>query len=697
MPEAEAVTMLVLQRATARPTKSMAETMSLIDDASRTLARAKLRKSPVLSNDELKTVLSTLDLTRGEITTEHAQALFAKANWDAGAQARLATHVDNYLTTKLPFNALQVREALRELDGFVGLDSVRAQIPAKAIALRYDAQRRALGLPSDRKETNHMVFLGNPGTGKTTVARVIAKLMNAMGVTKSDKFVETDALKLAGKVVGEAQTNTRKAFDEAEGGVLFIDEAYAVAQDYGHGKNPYGKEVIDTLLTEAENRRDRVTVIVAGYRDEMGEFFAANSGMRSRFPKDNEFTFESYTNAQMLEIIRRDLAREQYVFGEGAEAAALAAIAALPRDKTFGNGREARNLVDSWLKRLKARVIDSGENTKRSFTTVAVSDIVPERTSNPRRSLATTNALEPHVEEILQNRAPTPVLHLDGVRASRETGLDNIESGTRAVAVGDGYVYLNQFGTLNWARSDGAIRQLHDSKAMSAISGEGDMVVGSLTESIHVWRWNEGKPLRRSFDHPAAISTTVHPDTNRLAAVTRDNKLIISEMHQVGAQPRLRILRELEVKPGQVASPLSFSPNGDVLFFSNGDTLVRLNVEDNSITSVPFACATALGVDPLGRFVVVTHALGDVTLLDAQTLQTVSDRGTLLVSPHQVSFSPDGRHYAAASNDRVTIHAVDESQPSRELTASAVHWTSADSWSVVAWPSANNAVIKHFH
>ena len=244
-----------------------------------------------------------------------------------------------------------IEDLLSELNAMVGLAEVKARVRMVTNLLRVQQMRRDRHLPvSDT--SHHLVFTGNPGTGKTTVARLLAEIYRTLGVVATGQLVETERAGLVAGFVGQTAIKTTAVFLSASGGVLLIDEAYALlAGDQGD----FGREAVDTLVKLLEDHRDEVAVIVAGYPDEMGRFLDANPGLRSRFP--TTIDFPDYTTDELIAIVD-GLGRESsYQLTPEARDRLRARLDAEPRGKGFGNGRLARNLFEAAIGRQANRVV----------------------------------------------------------------------------------------------------------------------------------------------------------------------------------------------------------------------------------------------------------------------------------------------------------------------------------------------------
>ncbi|HVF44220.1 MAG TPA: AAA family ATPase [Pyrinomonadaceae bacterium] len=277
---------------------------------------------------------------------------------------------DDELEEELP-PPRPLEELLAELDALVGLERVKADVRQLINFLKVQKLREEQGLKS-LPASRHLVFYGNPGTGKTTVARLVSQIYRTLGVLRSGHLVETDRAGLVAGFVGQTAMKVRDAVRKALGGVLFIDEAYTLSTG---GANDFGQEAVETLLKMMEDHRDDLVVIVAGYTGKMQDFLDSNPGLRSRFNK--HLRFDDYGVEQLVHIFKSFCKKAEFKVTEGAEKelSSIFTILTASRDETFGNARAARNLFEATLSKQANRLVSLPKIDREILSTIEPADI----------------------------------------------------------------------------------------------------------------------------------------------------------------------------------------------------------------------------------------------------------------------------------------------------------------------------------
>ena len=294
----------------------------------------------------LLTTISSAGLPRGP----RGRTPTARSDSPVAAAAEAEAEAEAAIEVELP-PARPLEELLAELDGLVGLDAVKSEVKLVTDLLMVQKLRADKGLKvSD--SSRHLIFTGNPGTGKTTVARLVAQIYRTLEVVPKGHLVETDRSGLVAGFVGQTAANVVKVFDAARGGVLLIDEAYSLVRG---GEKDFGREAIDSIVKLVEDRRDDTVVIMAGYPDEMADLMGSNPGLVSRFPQT--IHFPDYTTEELVVIAGLIAGGNEYTFDEGAKVRLAELLDEVPRDRGFGNGRLARNVFESSVARHASRMV----------------------------------------------------------------------------------------------------------------------------------------------------------------------------------------------------------------------------------------------------------------------------------------------------------------------------------------------------
>lgn len=274
-------------------------------------------------------------------------------------------------TTSVSVDTLKKNDGISQLQQLIGLDLVKNDVSTLVNFIKIQNMRATKGMKAPSL-SYHCVFTGNPGTGKTTVARILATIYKELGLLKRGHLVETDRSGLVAEYVGQTAVKTNKIVDSALDGVLFIDEAYSLVSG---SANDYGKEAIATLLKRMEDERGRLVVILAGYTEEMKTFIESNPGLQSRF--NRYIKFEDYSGDELMKIFLYNLEKYEYFITDGAinKMKQLIDAAVMNKDRNFGNARWVRNIFEKTLELQANRLASDGFISNESLTTITECDI----------------------------------------------------------------------------------------------------------------------------------------------------------------------------------------------------------------------------------------------------------------------------------------------------------------------------------
>jgi hypothetical protein len=262
-----------------------------------------------------------------------------------------------------------LEDLLAELDELIGMEPVKREVKLVSALIKVQTIRKERGLPV-LDQSRHLVFTGNPGTGKSTVARLLAQIFRTLGVVARGHLVETDRAGLVAGYVGQTAPKVVAMFDQADEGVLLIDEAYSLVRG---GENDFGREAIDAVVKLVEDRRDRVVCIMAGYPEEMAQLVDANPGLRSRFPKT--IAFADYNTDELIAIFEMQGKKGKYTLTDAARTKLHKVLDAVPRTRGFGNGRVSRNLFEAAVAAQAVRLVAGDSPSDEALTTLEADDI----------------------------------------------------------------------------------------------------------------------------------------------------------------------------------------------------------------------------------------------------------------------------------------------------------------------------------
>lgn len=318
-----------------------------------------------------KDFIQEVELKRQSPTTNYGD-IFGNSNPMNGGSPIIPSQGNK--PSRMPDNSAESHNYMDELNGMIGLKRVKTEVSSLRNFVIVQKQREKNGLKG-MNVSYHCVFSGNPGTGKTTVARIVAGIYKELGILKKGHLVEVQRSDLVAEYVGQTAPKTNAKIDEALDGVLFIDEAYTLSK--GH-ENDFGKEAIDTLLKRMEDDRNILVVILAGYKDEIKGFINSNPGLESRF--NRYINFEDYTADELVQIFLSNLRQAQYKITQDAFSSVQEMISQAVATKTphFGNGRYVRNLFEKIIQKQSDRLAQMPHPTKEQLCIITEEDVIIE-------------------------------------------------------------------------------------------------------------------------------------------------------------------------------------------------------------------------------------------------------------------------------------------------------------------------------
>jgi len=305
----------------------------------------------------------------GEINIKKAFRLLMKAENNKIQEINYNEDINNHYNKNLISDYSP--PSMKELNNLVGLKKVKKLIKEYISYLKVQELREKYKL-KNQSVVMHMIFKGNPGTGKTTVARIIGKIFNEIGFLEQGEMIEAERADLVGEYIGHTAQKTKKLVEKAIGGVLFIDEAYALARG---GKRDFGKEAIDTLVKAMEDHRENLIIILAGYNREMEFFLEQNPGLRSRI--SIHLNFPDYSVEQLVKISELMYKEREYILSENSKHYIHRIIGEIKEkeEKNSGNARTVRNLVEKSIRKHARRIVKKNNLTRRDLMTIKIEDL----------------------------------------------------------------------------------------------------------------------------------------------------------------------------------------------------------------------------------------------------------------------------------------------------------------------------------